>query len=180
MVTAAVSTPDSDKAIRRWRLALTIGGIALILLAAVIEWIAVNYHQVTKVYDIGKASAAKFHTVTVTGPAGPPTTLITALLGAGVIMLLVAAFFPRISKIVFPWGGELDFATNAALTGVIATKTNNMQEARELYARSVPRVVEAMAVQAPTTRMAVRRQVAWNTQPLLDEDTLNRIVDEVK
>jgi hypothetical protein len=92
-----------------------------------IELVAVNYHQVTQATVTGTSPDTV--TTTVTGPSAPPAALITGLVAAGVILLMVAAFLPRISKVVFPWGGELDFGTSAALTGVIATKTSNSAEA---------------------------------------------------
>jgi hypothetical protein len=109
-----------------------------------------------------------------------PTTLITALFGAGVILLMVAAFFTRITKVVFPWGGELNFAISAALTGVIAGKTNDPAEAQRLYMSAAPRVAEAIASNAGMTHVAVSRQMAWNTESLIDMDTLNQIVDSAR
>ena len=178
MATAAVSTPDSEAAIRSWRITLTILGVAGIVTGIFTQLVAVNYHQVTTAIVSG--TAPDLTTRTVTGPSAPPATLITALFGAGIILLTVAAFFPRITKVVFPGGGELDFETNAALAGVIATKTSDPAEAQRLYMNAAPRVAAAIASKAPMPRVAVRRQIAWNTQPLIDKDTMNQIVDAVR
>jgi hypothetical protein len=68
-----------------------------------VELVAVNYHQVTQAIVTG--SSPDTVTTTVSGPSAPPA-LITGLVAAGVILLMIAAFFPRITKVVFPWGGS--------------------------------------------------------------------------
>lgn len=176
MATVTVSAPDSDEVLRLWRIALTILGAVGIVAGLAIELVAVNYHQVTQATVTGASPDTV--TTTVTGPSAPPTGLTTGLVGAGVILLMVAAFFPRISKVVFPWGGELDFGTSAALTGVIATKTSNAAEAERMYKGAAA----AIAANEPTVRVAApaRMPIAWNTQSLIDEGTLNQIVDSVR
>jgi hypothetical protein len=174
MATVTVSAPDSDEVMRIWRIALTILGAVAIAAGLAVEVAAVNYHQVTQAIVTGTSPDTV--TTTVTGPSAPPTALITGLVAAGVILLMIAAFFPRISKVIFPWGGELDFATSAALTGVIATKTNNAAEAARLYKGAAA----AIAANAPAVRVAARMPAAWNTQSLVDEGTLNQIVDSVR
>jgi hypothetical protein len=174
MATVTVSAPDSERVLRRWRIALTILGAASIVAGLVIELVALNYHQVTQAIVTGTSPDTV--TTTVTGPSAPPSALITGLVGAGVILLMIAAFFPRISKVVFPWGGELDFGTSAALTGVIATKTSDAAEAEKLYKGAAA----AIAANAPAMRVAARMPVSWDTQSLIDEGTLNQIVDSVR
>jgi|SRR5580692_5054433 hypothetical protein len=174
MATVTVSAPDSDRVLRLWRIALTVLGAASILAGLAIELVAVNYHQVTQASVTGTSPDTV--TTTVTGPSAPPSALITGLVGAGVILLMIAAFFPRISKVVFPWGGELDFGTSAALTGVIATKTSDAVEAEKLYKGAAA----AIAANAPSMRVAARMPVSWDTQSRIDEGTLNQIVDSVR
>ena len=175
MATVTVTAPDSDQALKLWRIALTILGAVGIAAGLVIELVAVNYHQVTQATVTGTSPDTV--TTTVTGPSAPPTALITGLVWAGVILLMIAAFFPRISKVIFPWGGELDFGTSAALTGVIATKTSDAAEAEKLYKGAAA----AITANAPPMRVAARMPVAaWNTRSLIDEGTLNQIVDSVR
>jgi hypothetical protein len=175
MATVTVTAPDSDQVLKVWRIALTILGAIGIVAGLAVELVAVNYHQVTQAIVTG--SSPDTVTTTVTGPSAPPTALITGLVAAGVILLMIAAFFPRITKVVFPWGGELDFGTSAALTGVIATKTSNAAEAERLYKGAAA----AIASDAPPpTRLAPRQQIAWNMPSRIDEGTLNQIVDSVR
>jgi hypothetical protein len=175
MATVTVTAPGSDQALKLWRIALTILGAVGIVAGLVIEVVAVNYHQVTQATVTGTSPDTV--TTTVTGPSAPPTALITALVWAGVILLMIAAFFPRISKVVFPWGGELDFGTSAALTGVIATKTSDPAEAEKLYKGAAA----AITAKAPPMRVAATMTAAaWSRQSLIDEGTLNQIVDSVR
>jgi hypothetical protein len=55
-------------------------------------------------------------------------------------MLLVAALFTRITKIAFPWGGEVDLGTSAALKRVINAKTKDTKRRELLYKKSAPLV----------------------------------------
>ena len=174
MATVTVSAPDSDRVLRLWRFALAILGVVALVAGLVIEVVAVNYHQVAQASVTGTSPDTV--TTTVTGPSAPSSALITGLVGAAVILLIIAAFLPRISKVVFPWGGELDFGTSAALTGVIATKTSDAAEAEKLYKGAAAAIVS----NAPSMRVAARMPMSWNTQSLVDEGTLNQIVDSVR
>jgi hypothetical protein len=178
MATVNVNAPNSNGAQKVWRFSLTVLGAVAVVAGAAVEVVAVNYHQVTQASVTG--ATPDLTTTTVTGPSGPATGLITGLLGAGVILLVLAAFLPRITKVIFPWGGELDFATNAALTGVIATKTSDANEAERLYVRAAPRAAEAIAATATPTRLGARLPAMWNTQSMIDDSTLNQIVDSVR
>jgi hypothetical protein len=175
MATVTVTAPDSDQALKLWRIALTILGAVGIVAGLVIEVVAVNYHQVTQATVTGTSPDTV--TTTVTGPSAPPTVLITGLFWAGVILLMIAAFFPRISKVIFPWGGELDFGTSAALTGVIATKTSDAVEAEKLYKGAAAAITANVPPMGVAARMTA---AAWNKQSLIDEGTLNQIVDSVR
>jgi hypothetical protein len=175
MATVTVGAPDSDQVLKIWRIVLTILGAIAIVAGLAVEVVAVNYHQVTQAIVTGTSPDTV--TTTVTGPSAPPSALITGLIAAGVILLMIAAFFPRITKVVFPWGGELDFGTSAALTGVIATKTSDAAEAERLYKGAAAQI--ASNAPAPM-RLAARTQMAWNTPSLIDEGTLNRIVESVQ
>ena len=90
-------TPDSKQTIANWRILLTVFGIAAIAIAGVLEIVSINYHKVTTVAITG--SKPDLTTSTTVGPSAPPTAVVSATLGAGVVLLLVAAFFTRITKI---------------------------------------------------------------------------------
>jgi hypothetical protein len=90
-------TPDSRLTIANWRTLLTVFGIAAIVTAGVLEIVSLNYHQVTTVAITG--AKPDLTTSTTVGPSAPPTAVVSAALGAGVVLLLVAAFFTRITKI---------------------------------------------------------------------------------
>jgi hypothetical protein len=179
MVTATAVIPDNKRVINTWRYSLAaVGGIAALL--SLVTWFFANtYHQVTKVYTVMTAGGNS-HTVTVTGPPGPSTTVITTLLGAGVIMILVAALFTRITKISFPWGGEVDLGgTSAALKRVINTKTKDKKRRQLLYNKSVPLAAQKVADEMPPLNLDARQLAAFSPQSLLDDDTLNEIVTKV-
>lgn len=148
MVTGTAVIPDK-RVINRWRCSLAAVGRVAVLVSLVFWLLADTYHQVTKVYTV-KTAGGNSHTVTVTGPPGPSTTVITTLLGAGVIMILVAALFTRITKITFPWGGEIDLGgTSAALKRVINAKTRDTERRQLLYKKSVPLAAQKVADEMP-------------------------------
>jgi hypothetical protein len=178
MLTATVVVPDRKHTISTWRTSLAIVGGAAVLLSLVMWWIANSYHQVTKVYTV-KTGASNSHIVTVTGPPGPSTALITTLLGAGVIMILVAALFTRITKIVFPWGGEVDLGTSAALKRVIKAKIRDTKRQQVIYEKAVPLAAQRVADEMAPLYLSARQPAVLSTQSLLDDDTLNEIVTKV-
>jgi hypothetical protein len=59
---------------------------------------------------------------TVTAPTAPSDAIVTALLGSGLVLLIVGAFFPRITAINFPGGGGVTVAPrdHAALAAEFA------------------------------------------------------------
>jgi hypothetical protein len=179
MATTTVVVPDSKSVINAWRKGLAIIGGFAVLISLVMWWIANTYHQVTKVYTV-KTGTGNSHTVTVTGPPGPSTALITTLLGAGVIMILVAALFARITKIVFPWGGEVDLGgTSTALKRVIKARTGDTKRQQVLYKKAAPVAAQRVADEMAPLYFSARQSAVLSTQSLLDDDTLNEIVDEV-
>jgi hypothetical protein len=64
--------------------------------------------------------------------------------------------------------------------GTIATKTDDPEGAANLYKASLPMAQEVVAEESSVTRVRVRAQTGWNVHSLLDEATLNHIVDEAR
>src|SRR5262245_36459596 len=101
----AAATIDRSTGVKAWQATLCVAGAALVVMSAILELVIIRYHSSTVVTKSGDT------TTTVTGPSAPPATLVTACLGAGIVCILAAAFFSRISKVVVTGIGELDLDT---------------------------------------------------------------------
>jgi hypothetical protein len=119
-------------------------------------------------------------TTTVTGPSAPPAALVTTCLGAGIVLLLTAAFFSRISKVVITGVGEIDLNAAATLAGKVAEKSGgDPAKAEELYKTAASQAAGLVSQRLPaTTRIASFAHVGWNTAAALDDQTLQKLVDD--
>jgi hypothetical protein len=160
-----------------WRAGLAFLGLFCIIAAVVLEIVVLNYHQVTVV--MVKGSSPDLRTKTTAGPSAPPASTVATVFALGILLLLVAAFFARITKIVFPGGGELDLNTGAQLAAAVAKKTSDPQKAAELYKQAAPRAAEKIAETASTGRRLNLLQWARPAGPLLDDTTMDQVVNEV-
>lgn len=113
----AVPTVDKAQSAVPWQLILALAGLVAVVAAAVLEVVILEYHSTSTV------TKSDTVTTTITGPSAPPAALVTMCLGAGVVLLLVAAFFSRISKVAITGVGEIDLNTAATLAGKVAKKT---------------------------------------------------------
>jgi hypothetical protein len=169
-----VATVDGTKNLLPWQIMLGTAGVVAVAAGAVLEIVIVNYHStstVTKSSDL---------TTTVTGPSAPPAALVTACLGAGVVLLLACAFFGRISKIVITGIGEIDLDAEAALAGKAAAKSGgDPAKTERIYKRAVSNAVGMVNQSAPTTtRVSTGAQIGWRVMPSLSEGTLQKLVDD--
>jgi hypothetical protein len=95
-------------------------------------------HQKTSVTT--DTSKAKMTTVTtITGPGAPSTALIAGFLTAGVVLVVVAAFFNRIT--------ELDFAgvsvkMVAAVAAATAAKADDLSDNKETRSRILKKAAD--------------------------------------
>jgi hypothetical protein len=80
------------------QIALAVAAAVLLVGTLLLVVVSVSYHQLVTVTVRGNVKT------TVTGPAGPSVALISATLTAGVTLLLLAAFFDRISGFSTPFG----------------------------------------------------------------------------
>lgn len=146
------TTPD-ENVIRAW-----LGGMGAVgVLAAIgLEVAALLMHQstVTTVYT---GAPHLTTTTTTTYPGGPSGALVGWLFAGGVLLVLIAVFYPRITKIVLPGGAELDLASGAQLAAAIAKKNLPPGKAQALFAMAAPR---AAGLAAAKTRQATRRRTA--------------------
>src|SRR5258708_8338202 len=70
-----------------WRVAIAAAAAMLLIGAVILVLASLRYHQVVTVTNRSHVKT------TVTGPPGPHIALTTVILGAGVVLLLVAAYF---------------------------------------------------------------------------------------
>src|ERR1035437_9214893 len=95
-----------------WQIALTVLGAALVIAGGVLEFDILHHSSSTVVRRLTGNTAG---TVTTVSAAAPATSLVATCLGAGIVLLLVAAFFSRITKIAIDNVGEIDLATVSKL-----------------------------------------------------------------
>jgi hypothetical protein len=96
------------------------------------------------------------------------------------VLLVVAAFFSRISKVVITGVGEIDLNTAATLAGKVAEKTGgDPTKAAHLYRTAASHAAGLVSQRVPaTTRIASFAHVGWNTESSLDDQTMQRLVDD--
>lgn len=99
---------------RMWRSSLTALGVLALAAGAGMVLITLFLHQSTTVATDTHKKNLKVVTTTI-GPSAPSTALITGFLAAGVVLLIVAAFFNRIT--------ELDFAGMTVKMVAVAAAT---------------------------------------------------------
>jgi len=170
----AVATAEKTQGPVSWQLILAIAGVVAVAAAATLEVVTLAYHSTSTVTKSGTV------TTTVTGPAAPPAALVTTCFGAGVVLLLVAAFFSRISKIAITGIGEIDLNAAATLAGKVAEKTGgDPAKTAQLYKTAASQAAELVSQRVPaTTRVSSLAHVGWNTESILDDQTLQKIVDD--
>jgi hypothetical protein len=156
----AVTTVDRTERTFLWQMTLIVGGVGVLAGGIVLEIVLLSYHSTSKVVKTGGT------TTTTTGPAAPAANLITACVAVGVLLILAAAFFSRISKVVLPGGYELDLENGAKIAGAIAAKTNDAATAEQLYKQVVPRAAAVAAVPARPIRAGSSLRSAWNSTQL--------------
>jgi hypothetical protein len=169
----AVTTVDRTEHTSFWQIVLCITGAVILVAGAVLEIVLLSYHSTSKVSKTGGT------TTTITGPAAPPASLITACMTVGILLILAAAFFSRISKVVLPGGYELDLENSAKIAAAIATKTSDPAKAEQLYKQVAPRVAEMATVPAKTARVSSAAQPEWSIQQL-DPGTIDGLVTEAE
>jgi hypothetical protein len=97
-----VAAVDRTKNPLLWQIMLGAAGAVAVAAGAVLEVVILKYHSTSTVNKNGNP------TTTVTGPSAPTASLVTACLGAGLLLLFASAFFSRISKVVITGIGEID------------------------------------------------------------------------
>jgi hypothetical protein len=170
----AVATVNKSQSTVPWQISLAVAGVVTILAAAALEVVMLAHHSTSTVRKSGSL------TTTITGPSAPPAALVTTCLGAGVVLLLVAAFFSRISKIAITGIGEIDLNSAATLAGKVAQKAGgDPAKAARLYKIAASQAAGLVGESVPAaTRMASFARVGWNTESILDDQTLQNIVDK--
>ena len=141
------------------RVWLAVGAAILIIGAGVLAVVSVRYHQIVTMTVRGDVRT------TVTGPPGPSVGLISATLGAGFVLLLVAAFFSRVTEVSSPLGGvKLTPAqAGSAARGAVKAVGNNPEKVAKVVEEIAPQVAVASEVEDSLRRQhetALRRQ-AW-------------------
>jgi len=106
---------------RVWRSTLTILGVLALIGGLVLTILSLVQHQVTTVHNTLQGTAVT-QAVTDTGAGPPSTAVISGFLAAGVVLLITAAFFNRIT--------ELDFAgvtvKMVAAAATVASKADEL------------------------------------------------------
>ncbi len=101
---------------------------------------------------------------------------VTACLAVGAVLILAAAFFSRISKVILPGGYELDLDTGAKLAAAVSAKASDPAEAAQLYKNAIPAAIQS-AAQVKTVRLPNTTQSTRNTGALSDDQISQIVVD---
>ena len=153
-----------------WQVALTVLGAALVIAGGVLEFDILHHSSSTVVRRLTGSTAG---TVTTVSAAAPATSLVATCLGAGIVLLLVAAFFSRITKIAIDNVGEIDLATVSKLADKSAQAADSVPKAAQIFKRAATAVV-AERSSGVSRSSAV---LAGSGSPL-DDATLQAMVDE--
>src|ERR1035437_4964884 len=121
-----------------WQIALTVLGAALVIAGGVLEFDILHHSSSTVVRRLTGNTAG---TVTTVSAAAPATSLVATCLGAGIVLLLVAAFFSRITKIAIDNVGEIDLATVSKLADKSAQAADSVPKAAQILKRAAAAVV---------------------------------------
>jgi hypothetical protein len=155
----------------RWQVALTFLGAALVLAGGVLEFDILHHSSATVVRRLTGKTAG---TVTTVSAAAPATSLVATCLGAGIVLLLVGAFFSRITKISIDNVGEIDLATVSKLADKSAqAAADSVPKAAQIFKRAATAVVaeRSSRVSRPSAVLA-----GGGSPP--DDATLQAMVDE--
>jgi hypothetical protein len=168
----AAATVDRIKNVLPWQITLGVAGGLAIIAGVILELVIAQYHSTTAVVKAGNI------TTTTTGPPAPASGLVTGCLGAGVLLLLAAAFFSRISKVVVTGIGEIDIDTGAELAAKAAAKAGgDPDKTKAIYKRAASKITaQAVMERAPAARSMNIAPVTAAIQ--LNDADLQRIVDE--
>jgi hypothetical protein len=125
------------------RVWLAVGAAIFIIGAGLLTVVSVRYHQTVTVTTRGDVKT------TVTGPAGPSVGLISAVLGVGFVLLLVASFFNRVAEVTSPLGGVKLTAAQVGQVARAATKAagNNPEKVAKVAEQIAPQVAVASEVE---------------------------------
>ena len=153
------------------RILIAVMGVLGVIAAGLFELAIVLHHSTTTVTKHGPV------TTTVSGPSAPAPALVTTCLAAGLVLILTAIFFTRISKIAITGVGEIDLSSAARLAGKVAAKAGgDPAKAAALYKTAATHAA-AIASSQPTIRARLAHVAAGSPSMLLTDDTLQELVD---
>lgn len=116
---------------RVWRSTLTILGVLALIGGLILTVLSLVQHQVTTVNNT-LTNTAVTKVVTDTGAGPPSTAVISGFLAAGVVLLITAAFFNRITELDFA-GVTVKMVTAAA---TVASKADELSRGPGTPSRS--------------------------------------------
>ena len=151
-----------------WQVALTVLGAALVIAGGVLEFDILHHSSSTVVRRLTGSTPG---TVTTVSAAAPATSLVATCLGAGIVLLLVGAFFSRITKISIDNVGEIDLATVSKLADKSAQAADSVPKAAQILKRAAAAVVER-------NRSSVPGGAPAGSSAPPDDATLQAMVDE--
>lgn len=167
-----IETVDRAEHPTFWRAILVIVGVLALAAGIVLEVVILEYHSTTNVVKHAT------YTSTINGPSAPPSALVMACLGAGVLLLVTAAFFDRINKIVLAGIGEIGLDAEAEIAGLCAVKAGGDQaKAQRIFKRAASEAADLLTPEPMITRVSSFAQLGRTTAPQLDHKRLEEIVD---
>jgi hypothetical protein len=172
----AVMTVNRTERTAFWQILLSVVGVAAVAAGAVLEIVLLSYHSTSTVVKAGTLTAST--TVSTTGPAAPSASLVTTCVGIGAALILAAAFFGHINKVILPGGYELDLDNGAKIAAAIATRTSDPAVAAELYKRVAPRAAEMTGAAPTTVQMLTRSIPPLPAGRALDAATISGLLDD--
>lgn len=153
------------------RILIAVMGVIGVIAAVLLELAIVQHHSTSTVTKRGSV------TTTVTGPSAPAPALVTACLAAGLVLILTAIFFTRISKVAITGVGEIDLTAAAKLAGKVAAKAGGDPDKATALYKTAATHAAALAASQPTIRARIAQIAAGSPSTVLTDDTLQHLVD---
>jgi len=169
-----LATTDNPQRSGRWQIVIAFLGVLGIVAAVALELVILRYHSTSTVTRTATVITS------TRGPSAPAAALVTTCLATGVTLLLVAAFFSRISKVAIAGIGQIDLSTAASLAGKVAAKAKgDPVRAEQLYKSAASKAAGLVSQRLPVmSRMASLAPTGWSPASSIDDAKLQELVDE--
>jgi len=148
-------------------------GLVLLSFGVFLEALGLRFHSTSTVTKVGDT------TVTTAGPSAPPDSLVVGFIAAGVLLLVMAMFCDRVSKLSISGFGEIDLENGAALAAAAAEKAGgDVEKTKQIYRKAAPAVARVACTNTMRAKTpSLYKANLYQDGRVKDED-IGRIVSE--